>query len=178
MQGYVKCTDIVSIKKMSKVKEPETFSMDNYSFNSTLSNSEALKDTETTISVNWMGGGDIKDSAVAWDVESVYATAAAFPQKVAQTPQRTWFVDSLLFHVSSLTPHRAILTKYKANRSFNEWAIKLSLKPLEYDAVISYTAELFNNYMEYKQLVKKVQDIITHRDDYGANRAGSFSDLS
>lgn len=61
---------------------------------------------------------------------------------------------------------RAILTKYKANRSFNKWATSLSLRPLEYDNVISYTAELFNNFMEYKQLVKKVQDIIAHGDQY------------
>ncbi|MCJ1390224.1 hypothetical protein MMC18_003082 [Xylographa bjoerkii] len=139
-----------AIKKMAKSSEPEDFSMDSYSFSNSFSTSDALKDTETTMSVNWMGGGQIKNGNTTWDVNSVFAAAAAFPQNVAKTPQRTW----------------AILTKYKANRSFNAWAMSKSLRPLEYDAVISYTAELFNNFMEFKQLIKKVQDIITHRDDY------------
>lgn len=59
------------------------------------------------------------------------------------------------------------MTKYKANRSYNQWVMQLSIRPLEYDAVIYYTAELFNNFMEYKQLAKKVQDVVSHRSDYG-----------
>ncbi|KAH7038401.1 uncharacterized protein B0I36DRAFT_381409 [Microdochium trichocladiopsis] len=142
---------IRSIKKITKTKsEPQDFSMDSYGLSDSLAGSSALKETETTISVNWMGGGQIKDPKTSWDIDTVYEAAAAFPSFVAKTPQKTW----------------AILTKYKANRSFNQWATSQSLKPLEYDAVISYTAELFNNFMEYKQLIKKVQDIIAHGDQY------------
>ena len=72
--------------------EPQDFSMDSYSNSASdgLVNSESLKETETTISVNWMGGGQIKDPKANWDVKSVYDAAASFPSFVAQTPQRTW----------------------------------------------------------------------------------------
>ncbi|KAF5020572.1 hypothetical protein F66182_7404 [Fusarium sp. NRRL 66182] len=142
---------ITSIKKMTKTNQgAEDFSMDAYSIGDSLSGSSALKDTETTISVNWKGGGQIKDAKSSWDINSVYEAAAAFPSCVAKTPQKTW----------------AILTKYKANRTFNEWARRQEIQPLEYDAVISYTADLFNNFMEYKQLVKRVQDTMAHREQY------------
>ena len=81
-----------SIKKMAKSSEPDDFSMDSYSYNNSISNSEALKDTETTITVSWMGGGQVKEPSTSWDMASVYAAAAAFPQNVAKTPQRTWSV--------------------------------------------------------------------------------------
>uniref|UniRef100_A0A0D2YHD0 Bulb-type lectin domain-containing protein n=1 Tax=Fusarium oxysporum (strain Fo5176) TaxID=660025 RepID=A0A0D2YHD0_FUSOF len=60
----------------------------------------------------------------------------------------------------------AILTKYKGNRSFNEWSKYQTLKPLEYDGIASYTSKLFYNYMQYKKLSRKVQDIISHREKY------------
>lgn len=62
--------------------------------------------------------------------------------------------------------YRAILTKYKGNRSFNEWSKYQTLKPLEYDGIASYTSKLFYNYMQYKKLSRKVQDIISHREKY------------
>ncbi|EMT73804.1 hypothetical protein FOC4_g10002835 [Fusarium odoratissimum] len=58
----------------------------------------------------------------------------------------------------------AIRTKYKENRSFNEWSTYQVLKPLDYDSVASYTSKLFDNYMQYKHLSRKVQDIISHLD--------------
>lgn len=66
--------------------------MDAYSFSNSLAKDNKSKDTETTISVNWMGGGQFKDSTTTWDVDSVYAAAAAFPAAVAKTPQKTWSV--------------------------------------------------------------------------------------
>lgn len=92
-------TDQSRIKKMTKTTtEPEDFTMDAYSgsFSDSLANSESLKDTETTISVNWMGGGQIKDPKASWDVSSVYDAAASFPSYVAKTPQKTWYVSELL----------------------------------------------------------------------------------
>jgi hypothetical protein len=35
-----------------------------------------------------------------------------------------------------------------------------------YDQIASVTSELFDNYMEYKQLIKHVQDILTQSDAY------------
>lgn len=60
----------------------------------------------------------------------------------------------------------AILTKYKANRSFNKWSRQFAFSPLEYDAIASFTAELFDNYMEYKQLTKLIHDMIADPGRY------------
>jgi hypothetical protein len=61
---------------------------------------------------------------------------------------------------------RAILTKYKANRSFVAQTRTLSFSPLEYDLVAGFTSTLFDNYMEYKQLVKNVQDMMANPSAY------------
>lgn len=151
--------------------QPQQFSMDSFALSDSMSGSNALKETETTISVNWMGGGQIKDPKASWDIDAVYEAAAAFPSYVAKAPKKTWCVTAVgqEQRVKVLTPRigtiRAILTKYKANRRFNELN-KNRLTTLEYDSVTSYTAELFNNFMEYKQLVKKVQNIIAHPLSY------------
>ncbi|EKJ79151.1 hypothetical protein FPSE_00752 [Fusarium pseudograminearum CS3096] len=110
----------------------------------------ALKDTETTISISWIGGAQIKDASRAWDIDSMYDAAAAFPAAVAQCPQRTW----------------AILTPYKANRSFVKWSTGSPVKTLQYDLIASFTAELFDSFMDYKMLLKDVQNIISNRKDY------------
>ncbi|KAF5985419.1 hypothetical protein FBULB1_2914 [Fusarium bulbicola] len=95
-------------------------------------------------------GVEVPDMNRAADVASTLRIASQFPALVAQDPQRTW----------------AILTKYEANRSFNEWSSYEILKPLDYDGVASYTSKLFDNYMQYNRLSKKVQDIISQRDKY------------
>ncbi|KAF4502563.1 hypothetical protein FAGAP_1205 [Fusarium agapanthi] len=95
-------------------------------------------------------GVEVEDMNRAADVASILRIAGEFPALVAQDPQRTW----------------AILTKYKANRSFNQWSSYQMLKPLDYDGVASYTSKLFDNYMQYNHLSKKVQDIISQRDKY------------
>ena len=69
---------------------------------------EALKHTEITISVNWIGGGNIKKPDVQWTPESVAAIANAFPSMVARSSARTM----------------AILTRYTSLRSFQEWKWK------------------------------------------------------
>jgi hypothetical protein len=85
-----------------------------------------------------------------WDIASVFRAAAAFPLRVSESPQRTW----------------AILTKYKSNRSFVEWSDCKLYRILEYDQVSSYTAELFDSYMDYKVLLKYVQQIIDNPGGY------------
>jgi hypothetical protein len=65
-----------------------------------------------------------------------------------------------------LIRRRAILTKYKANRSFVDQTRALAFSPLEYDLVAGYTSTLFDNYMEYKQLSKNVQDMMTFPGNY------------
>jgi hypothetical protein len=43
---------------------------------------------ETTITVNYNGGGHLKDASLLWNLDSIAAAVAAFPQKVEETPQR------------------------------------------------------------------------------------------
>ena len=52
-------------------------------------NAKALGDSETTITVNWNGGGDIKPPGETWSIETLTKVAAAFPTNVAACPQRT-----------------------------------------------------------------------------------------
>lgn len=79
----------------------------------------ALTDTETTISVNWSGGGNIKTPGTNWDLATVVAAANEFPRRVADVSSRT----------------SAILTKYTALRSFQEVNAKVGYKYriLDYD---------------------------------------------
>ncbi|CAO2650018.1 Nn.00g013100.m01.CDS01 [Neocucurbitaria sp. VM-36] len=95
--------------------------------------------TETTITVNWSGGGQLKDTNVIWDVNSLTLAAANFPELVAMTPQRTY----------------AILTKYTALKSFHEQMGFFS--PLDYENAGIYTAALLDAYMDYKSIWKQIQ---------------------
>lgn len=72
-----------------------------------------------------------------WDVDSLTAAAARFPDLVALSPQRTY----------------AILTKYETLRSF----VALQppgFTPLQYEVAQMYTSALMDTYMEYKSLYK------------------------
>ena len=86
------------------------------------------KETETTIVVNWSGGGSIKDPSHDWTIDSLKKAAAAFPELVAITPQRT----------------HAILTKYTALESFHKQQAKFS--PLDYENAGIYTGALLDHY--------------------------------
>lgn len=70
--------------------------------------SELLQDSEISISVNWTGGGEVKNPDAQWTVESVVAVANAFPSMVA--------------HCSAKTS--AILTRYTSLRTFQDWRYK------------------------------------------------------
>ncbi|CAF3604324.1 unnamed protein product [Fusarium graminearum] len=116
-------------------------------------NNSALRNTETTISVRYHGEGSMEGIGPPWDIDAVYQAAAAFPDLVANNPQYTW----------------AILTKYNASRSWNE-RMCLPREPgsrfKDYCPVMRYTATLFDNFMKYKGFVAKVQDILSHGDQY------------
>lgn len=84
---------------------PEEFTLDAYSLSDNISAANSLKETETTVTVNWMGGGQIKEPKKTWDIDAVYDAAASFPSFVAQTPQKTWFVNGCRFHENSTTDH-------------------------------------------------------------------------
>ncbi|KAK0642160.1 hypothetical protein B0T16DRAFT_311671, partial [Cercophora newfieldiana] len=96
------------------------------------------KETETTISVNWSGGGSIKDPTKDWSIATLKEAAAAFPDLVAVTPQRTY----------------AILTKYTSLADFHEKKVEFS--PLDYESAGIYTRALLDHYMDYKAMWKDI----------------------
>lgn len=147
-----KDTVVQNIKSALGTTNKEEFTLDSFDTGSQSQASSSMKGTECTISVSWMGGGQVKDEVTQWDLESMYAAAAAFPARVAACPQRTW----------------AILTKYKANHNFVTKFNMHLFKTLEYDQISSYTAELFDSFMDYKLLLKQLQNIINNRSAYQA----------
>lgn len=100
--------------------------------------SNLSKETETTIAVNWSGGGSIKNPSEDWSIDSLKKAAAAFPDLVAITPQRT----------------NAILTKYTSLDSFHRQ--QTNFKPLDYENAGIYTGALLDAYMDYKSLWKNI----------------------
>lgn len=95
---------------------------------------------ETTISVHWTGGGDIKDATVLdWTLESLKSVAMEFPEHVMACPMRTG----------------AILTKYTSLRSFHEKNNKGT--PLDYENAGVYSSALLDAYMDYKVMWRNIQ---------------------
>ncbi|MCJ1401703.1 hypothetical protein MMC11_004920 [Xylographa trunciseda] len=111
-------------------------------------------DTETTISVNWSGGGEIKEPATKWDLATVVDVASRFPHLVETSAQRT----------------SAILTKYTSLRSFVSANAALIAKngPLggysikNYELCQLYTMDLFSAYMAYKSMWTQLSEMMKH----------------
>ncbi|KAI0147799.1 hypothetical protein GGR57DRAFT_475869 [Xylariaceae sp. FL1272] len=99
--------------------------------------------TETTIQVFWSGGGHIKPMEQQWDIQSLMAAAARFPDLVADCPQRTY----------------AILTKYDSLRSFVARK-PASYTPLQYENAQIYTNTLLDSFVAYKALYKRLGEQI------------------
>ncbi|KAI8633210.1 hypothetical protein F5Y19DRAFT_294110 [Xylariaceae sp. FL1651] len=99
--------------------------------------------TETTIQVFWSGGGHIKPMEQQWDIQSLMAAAARFPDLVADCPQRTY----------------AILTKYDSLRSFVARK-PASYTPLQYENAQIYTNTLLDAFVSYKALYKRLGEQI------------------
>jgi hypothetical protein len=99
--------------------------------------------TETTIQVSWSGGGHIKPMEQQWDIQSLMAAAARFPDLVADCPQRTY----------------AILTKYDSLRSFVA-AKPAAYTALQYENAQIYTSTLLDAFVSYKSLYKRLGEHI------------------
>ena len=57
------------------------------------SNAARKIDGETTITVSWKGGGDIKDETITgWTLENLKTVAMEFPEHVMACPMRTKYV--------------------------------------------------------------------------------------
>ncbi|KAK0569610.1 hypothetical protein OC861_000790 [Tilletia horrida] len=95
--------------------------------------------TETTVQVSWLGGGNIKPPEEGWSVDSLARAATRFPDHVAQSPQRTY----------------AILTKYETLRSYQVLKPP-SVTPLDYKNATAYTNELLDVFMAYKAIYSRL----------------------
>ncbi|MCJ1311118.1 hypothetical protein MMC25_004788 [Agyrium rufum] len=117
---------------------------------------DTWKDTETTISVSWSGGGTVKDPEQKWDLPTVIDVAARFPYLVEKTAQRT----------------SAILTRYTSLRSWHEANGNLPLKDRfvirNYELCSLYTQDLFSGYTAYKSLWARISEILKNPDKYKA----------
>ncbi|PNS21087.1 hypothetical protein CAC42_3425 [Sphaceloma murrayae] len=109
------------------------------------------ENSEVTITVNWSGGGQLKEGNAKWDIDALQSVAARFPDLVAACPQRT----------------HAILTKYTALRGFVQWRGAADVSPLGYEIANLYTSELLDVYMGYKLVWKDIHNLI---DDFNAGK--------
>ena len=111
-------------------------------------------DTETTVSVSWAGGGDLKPADDKWDIATVASVASKFPHLVETCAQRT----------------SAILTRYTSLRSFSEANARNppeeKFRILDYDLCSLYTQELFSAYLAYKNVWAELSEILKHPEQY------------
>ncbi|KAF8648227.1 hypothetical protein AX16_006364 [Volvariella volvacea WC 439] len=136
-------TVITSLKQRLNGAGDKGFVLKSSDFNSTFA--PEMKQTETSIFVNWCGGGQIKRDDEQWSLESLFRAAAAFPNKVAACPQRCW----------------AILTRYPNNPKFLHSELGSTTKVHNFAGVQQYAADLLDAYIEYKNnllIVNKILD--------------------
>lgn len=95
---------------------------------------KALRKSETTITVHWMGGGQIKDDHDEWTLPELFKVAAAFPSRVCTTPQRTY----------------AVLTRYENNADFVQWASEKGISTKQYGQAQLYAEDLLDTYVAFK----------------------------
>ncbi|KAF4332225.1 hypothetical protein FBEOM_13986 [Fusarium beomiforme] len=117
--------------------------------------SAAMSKTETTITVSWSGGGQIKPENQSWTLDSLYSAAAAFPANVARCPQKTW----------------AILTPYYHSKSFLKWSKDKKIKVPQFDGALVYANALLDMFMEYKTLVGRIQAVLNNPVNYICTKA-------
>lgn len=116
--------------------------------------SNVLEDCEVTISVSWVGGGNVREGNQNWTIEEVIAVANRFPNLVAQNYQRT----------------SAVLVSYNALRTFQQVQARLSEKMviLDYAACNVYARDLFSAYMAYKELWEDLTLMMRNPEEYQA----------
>ena len=116
--------------------------------------SDVWDDTETTISVNWAGGGNLKPAEEKWDLKTVVDVATRFPHLVQTCAQRT----------------SAILTRYTSLRSFNEADARNppddKFMILDYDLCALYTQDLFSAFLAYKNIWAELSDMLKFTEQY------------
>lgn len=139
---------------------------------------ELFQGTEITISVNWTGGGELKPPDVPWTLQTVMAAANAFPNMVARCSARisailkpynalrtfiAWkydrFKDYKNVADAFVKPEGMTEEKFKELRKRKNdeaalWVDKALV--LNYAPCTIYTNDLFDAYMAYKKLWKRI----------------------
>jgi len=117
--------------------------------------------SEINYSVNWKGGGQIKDPTAVWDMPTILQAATEFPSRVSKYPETCF----------------AIVTRYEHLNSFvakppGWW----HLNSIQYDLATVYTNDLLDSFLEYKSILKQLNDIISNSSNYEkANDPEAFS---
>ncbi|KAF5664050.1 hypothetical protein FDENT_12978 [Fusarium denticulatum] len=106
----------------------------------------AVQETESTVTVNWSGGGQIKNDDAEWTLASLISAASAFPGRVAACPHKTY----------------AILTPYNRNRHFVKWAEENNITIPDFSPVQQYTHDLLDSFMEFKNILSRIQAVIAN----------------
>ncbi|CEL63331.1 hypothetical protein RSOLAG1IB_05375 [Rhizoctonia solani AG-1 IB] len=137
---------VSSLKEKLNGTDPKSFALN--TINQTFATE--LKQTETSIFVNWSGGGQIKPADEQWTLDAVFRAAAGFPNRVAQYPQRCW----------------AILTWYPNNFSFLNSNLK-SIRVRNFANVQQYAADLLDDFMHYKSNLRIIENVLDEPIEYG-----------
>ena len=114
-----------------------------------IAKSNLQKNSEVNITVNWSGGGQLKEGGDQWTIDTLTEVAVRFPDLVASCPQRT----------------HAILTKYTALRGYLEWKAAKNVNPLDYELAQLYTADLLDIYMGYKVIWDGIHTMLESLDN-------------
>ncbi|KAI0509146.1 hypothetical protein F5B22DRAFT_618628 [Xylaria bambusicola] len=105
---------------------------------------------ETTITVNWSGGGQINPGREAWTLDSLLSAAAKFPSMVEKSPMRTW----------------AILTRYDRNSGFVKWAADKNVVIPDFSRAQQISSNLLDEFVVHKRNLSLLQAIMADPTAY------------
>jgi hypothetical protein len=113
---------------------------------------EAFSQAETSIRIQWRGGGEIKNHDFQWGMDSLVQIANAFPSFVAITPAKI----------------RAVLTPYSALKSFQDRQHDLSDGPLalSYDHCALYVSTLYDDFISFSEMCDEINSMIANPANY------------
>lgn len=117
---------------------------------------EDFEQAETSIRVQWRGGGQIKNHDFAWGLDSLIQIANAFPTFVASTSAKI----------------RAVLTPYSSVRSFQELQLKFPDHPLtlNYDRCALFAEALYEDYQAFRTMWTDIGSILASPEKYSARK--------
>jgi hypothetical protein len=118
----------------------------------TKSGKEAWDQAETSIRVQWRGGGEIKTHDFQWGLDSLIQVANAFPTFVAATSAKI----------------RAVLTPYAALESFQRLQniFPQHTLTLNYDRCALFVDTLYEDYKVFRSMWDELNTIIESPDKY------------